>query len=121
MLLIRRRFRGNHHFSLANSAPNPAPKIDTAILNQIRSAILIGPQDPRAHELLGKAYARLNRHELAQGELEMAIHLDPQNPHLPCMLGPVYRKRGMMDQAKLQLERCAALNGTHSTPENSRP
>jgi len=90
-------------------------------ITHLQQAISISPQDPRAHELLGKAYARLNRYELAQGELETAIHLDPQNPHLPCMLGPVYRKRGMMDQAQVQLERCAALNGTHSAPEHSRP
>jgi Flp pilus assembly protein TadD len=82
-------------------------------ITYLQQAISISPQDPRAHELLGKAYARLNRYELAQGELENAIHLDPQNPHLPCMLGPVYRKRGMMDQAQVQLERCAALSGTH--------
>jgi cytochrome c-type biogenesis protein CcmH/NrfG len=90
-------------------------------ITHLQQAISISPQDPRPHELLGKAYARLNLYEQAQGELETAIHLDPQNPHLPCMLGPVYRKRGMMNQAQPQLERCAALNGTHSTPENSLP
>ena len=84
-------------------------------ISYLQQAISIAPEDSRPHELLGKAYARLNRHELAQAELETAIHLDPQNPHLPCMLGPVYRKRGMAGQAQIQFERCAALNGTHST------
>jgi Flp pilus assembly protein TadD len=113
-------------------AKNPGPFIDLAdlLLDQNRSpeaipylqeAIQIVPQDSKAHELLGKAYARLDRLPEAQAELEEASALAPQNANLPCMLGPIYRKRGLTEKAKLALDRCASLNGTHSSPETPRP
>ena len=113
-------------------AKNPGPFIDLAdlLLDQNRSAeaipylheaIQIAPQDSKAHELLGKAYARLDRLPEAQAELEEASALAQQNANLPCMLGPIYRKQGLTEKAKLALDRCAALNGTHSTPETPRP
>jgi hypothetical protein len=37
------------------------------------------------------------------------------------MLGPLYRKLNQLDKAKLELDRCSALNGTHSSPETPRP
>jgi len=111
---------------------NPGPFIDLAdlLLDQNRSreaisylseAIQIAPQDPKAHELLGKAYARLDEIPQAQAELEKAAQLAPQNANLPCMLGPMYRKQGLTEKAKLALDRCASLNGTHSSPEKPRP
>jgi len=111
---------------------NPGPFIDLAdlLLNQNRSseaisylneAIQIAPQDSKAHELLGKAYARLDEFPQAQAELEKAAELAPQNANLPCMLGPIYRKRSLTEKAKLALDRCASLNGTHSSPEAPRP
>jgi Flp pilus assembly protein TadD len=114
------------------TAKNPGPFIDLAdlLLDQNRSpeaisylqeAIQITPQDPKAHELLGKAYARLDRLPEAQAELEKAADVAPQNANLPCMLGPIYRKQGLTEKAKLALDGCAALNGTHSTPEAPRP
>jgi Flp pilus assembly protein TadD len=87
----------------------------------LQRALEISPQDSKAHELLGKAYSRLEQFAQAQLELEKAVELAPQNPNLPCMLGPVYRKQGLAQKAKLALERCAALNGTHSSPEMPRP
>ena len=114
------------------ASKNSGPFIDIAdlLLDQNRSseavvylkqAIEISPRDFKAHELLGKAYARANELPQAQNELEQAIALAPQNPNLPCMLGPIYRRQGLMDKAKLQFDRCSALNGTHSSPETSRP
>jgi Flp pilus assembly protein TadD len=111
---------------------NPGPFIDLAdlLLNQnrsseaisyLREAIQIAPQDSKAHELLGKAYARLNEFPQAQAELEKAAELAPQNANLPCMLGPMYRKQGLTEKAKLALDRCDSLNGTHSSPEKPRP
>src|SRR5258706_1167460 len=111
---------------------NPGPFIDLAdlLLDQNRSekaipyftdAIQIAPQDSKAHELLGKAHARLNEFPQAQAELEKAAELAPQNANLPCILGPMYRKEGLTEKAKLALDRCAALNGTHSSPERPRP
>jgi Flp pilus assembly protein TadD len=87
----------------------------------LQRALEISPQDSKSHELLGKAYSRLEQFPQAQVELEKAVELAPQNPNLPCMLGPVYRKQGLAEKAKLELDRCAALNGTHSSPETSRP
>jgi Flp pilus assembly protein TadD len=113
-------------------AKNPGPFIDLAdlLLDQNRSAeaitylheaIQIAPRDSKAHELLGKAYARLNRFPEAQAELEQATELAPTNANLSCMLGPIYRKQGLTEKAKLALDRCASLNGTHSSPEKPRP
>jgi tetratricopeptide (TPR) repeat protein len=87
----------------------------------LREAIQIAPQDSKAHELLGKAYARLDEFPQAQAELEKAAQLAPENPNLPCMLGPVYRKLGQAEKAKGELDRCASLNGTHSSRETLRP
>jgi Tfp pilus assembly protein PilF len=57
----------------------------------------------------------------AQSELERATELAPQNANLHCMLAPVYRKQGIADKAKAEFDRCAALSGSHSTPETPRP
>ena len=111
---------------------NPGPFIDLAdlLLDQNRSeeaipylhdAIKITPQDSKVHELLGKAYARLDRFPEAQAELEKAAELAPENANLPCMLGPIYRKQGLAEKAKLDVDRCASMNGTHSSPEKPRP
>ena len=111
---------------------NPGPYIDmgSLLLDQNRStdalpylkqAIEISPVEFKPHELLGKAYSRLDQLPEAQSELEQAIALAPQNPNLPCMLGPLYRKQGLIDKAKVQFDRCAAMSGTHSLPETPRP
>jgi len=84
-------------------------------------AVEIAPGESRAHELLGKAYTRLDKLPEAQAELEKAVELSPQSAHLRCMLAPVYRKRGMAEKAKLEFDRCAARSGSHSTPETPRP
>jgi tetratricopeptide (TPR) repeat protein len=83
-------------------------------------AIEIAPRESQAHELLGKAYARLEALPEAQNELEKAIELSPQSGSLHCMLAPVYRKRGLTEKAKIEFDRCAALAGSHSTPESPR-
>jgi Flp pilus assembly protein TadD len=114
------------------STKNPGPFINLAdlLLDQnraqesiayLREATQIAPQDSKAHELLGKAFARLEQFAQAQAELEKAAQLAPENPNLPCMLGPVYRKLGQAEKAKVELDRCASLNGTHSSRETLRP
>jgi tetratricopeptide (TPR) repeat protein len=84
-------------------------------------AVKIAPGESRAHELLGKAYTRLDKLPEAQAELEKAVELSPQSANLRCMLAPVYRKRGMAEKAKMEFDRCAARSGSHSTPETPRP
>jgi Tfp pilus assembly protein PilF len=80
-------------------------------------AIEIGPRESRAHELLGKAYTRVEEFPKAQAELEKAIELSPQAANLHCMLAPLYRKQKLMEEAKAEYDRCAALTGTHSTSQ----
>ncbi|HVH71024.1 MAG TPA: tetratricopeptide repeat protein [Candidatus Dormibacteraeota bacterium] len=107
---------------------NPGPYIDLGSLlideNRLQvavplllQAIEIAPRESRAHELLGKAYTRVEEFPRAQGELEKAIELSPQTANLHCMLAPVYRKRGLTEKAKAEYDRCATLTGTHSTPQ----
>ena len=117
----------------AQSAPkNPGPYIDLASLlideNRSQEAVTfllqaaeIAPLESHVHELLGKAYARLEEFPKAQAELEKAIELSPQSPNLHCMLAPVYRKQGLAEKAKSEFDRCAALTGSHSVPETPRP
>jgi Flp pilus assembly protein TadD len=111
---------------------NPGPLIDfgSLLLDQnrteeavpyLREAVQIAEQDFKAHELLGKAYSRLEHFPQAQAELEKAIYLAPENPTLPCMLGTVYRKQGLTAKGQAELNRCAIMNGTHSSPEIPRP
>jgi Flp pilus assembly protein TadD len=111
---------------------NPGPYIDlgSLLLDENRSgdavsyllqAIEIAPRESRAHELLGKAYTRLEQFPKAQSELEKAIELSPQNANLHCMLAPVYRKQDLAEKAQIEFDRCAAMTESHSTPETPRP
>ena len=109
-------------------AKNPRPYIDLGDLlideNRSKDAVPlllqaseIDPRDSKTHELLGKAYTRLEEFPKAQMELEKAIELSPQTPNLHCMIAPVYRKQGLAEKAKAEYDRCAALTGTRSTPQ----
>jgi Flp pilus assembly protein TadD len=90
-------------------------------VSYLSQAIEIAPRDSRAHELLGKSYARSDDLPKAQLELEKAVALSPQRPNLHCMLAPVYRRQGLGEKAKSASDRCGALSGSHSTPETPRP
>lgn len=119
-------------WQVQTTAKNPGPSIDLGSLlidqnrlqeavSYLMQAIEIAPRDSRAHELLGKAYARLEDLPKAQLELEKAVALSPSSANLPCILAPIYRKQGVADKAKAESDRCAALTGSHSTPETPRP
>jgi tetratricopeptide (TPR) repeat protein len=114
------------------SIKNPGPYIDlgSLLLDESRpeeavpylvQAVEIAPRESRAHELLGKAYTRMDELPKAQTELEKATELSQQNANLHCMLAPVYRKQGLTEKAKVEFDRCAALSGSHSIPETPRP
>src|SRR5882762_614408 len=90
-------------------------------ISYLLQAAEIAPRESRAHELLGKAYTRLDQLPKALTELEKAIELSPQNANLHCMLAPVYRKQGFADKAKIEFDRCATLAGSHSVPPTPRP
>ncbi|HTF25258.1 MAG TPA: tetratricopeptide repeat protein [Candidatus Limnocylindria bacterium] len=115
-----------------STAKYPGPYIDMGNLlideNRPQDALTfllqateIARGDSRAHELLGKAYTRLEELPRAQAELEKAIELSPQTPNLHCMLAPVYRKQSLAEKAKIEFDRCAALAGSHSVSETPRP
>ena len=90
-------------------------------VSYLLQAIGVAPRESRAHELLGKAYTRLEQLPRAQSELEKAIEISPKNANLHCMLAPIYRKQGFAGQAKIEFDRCAALAGSHSVPSTPRP
>ena len=107
---------------------DPGPYIDMGdlLLDQnrpedaiasLRRALEIAPRNSKAHELLGKGYARLNQLALAQSELEAAIQLTPRIGSLYCMLGPIYRKRGLQNEAKAAFDRCSSLSNPSSQAE----
>jgi len=109
-------------------AKNPRPYIDlgSLLIDENRPsdavpillrAIEIDARDSKTHELLGKAYTRLEEFPKAQVELEKAVELSPQTPNLHCMLAPVYRKQELAQKAKAEYDRCTALTGSHSTPQ----
>ena len=111
---------------------NPGPFIDMADLllnlskpdeaiSYLRDAVEISPRDFKPHELLGKAYMRLERPHESQLELEKAIEVAPEIANLHCMLVMAYRKQSLLDKAKIEADRCAALSGTHSSSEVPRP
>ena len=83
-------------------------------------ATQIDPDDIRAHEKLGKAYADLNQLPQAQAEYERAVALTPDNPRMHYLLGQIYRKEGFSEKAKQEFERYAALN-TPSNPSKMEP
>lgn len=110
---------------------DPEPFIDLGVLYleqnrpndalpYLRQATQVAPQDAKAHEKLGKAYAALEQLPQAQSELEKAVFFAPNVASVHYMLGQVYRKEGMMDKAKAEFDRTAALNGAHSSDSNSK-
>ncbi|MBV9886838.1 MAG: tetratricopeptide repeat protein [Acidobacteria bacterium] len=115
-----------------STSKSAAPYIDIAdlLLDQSRpadaidylqQAIVIAPNDSKAHELLGKAYVRLDDLPRAQSELEIALQFSPQNKNVHCMLAPVYRKQQQAEKAKSESERCSSLSGSNSIAETPRP
>jgi Flp pilus assembly protein TadD len=98
---------------------NPDPYIDLGklLIDEKRpqdavtfllQAVEIAPRDSRAHEVLGKAYIRIEEFPKAQAELEKAVELSPQSPNLHCVLATVYRKQGLAEKAKAEYDRCSA-------------
>jgi Flp pilus assembly protein TadD len=87
--------------------------IDENLLQEAVAALLqatkIAPSEARAHEFLGKAYARLEELSKAQSELETAIELSPRAGNLHCMLAPIYRRQGLSEKARAENETCLRL------------
>ncbi len=109
-------------------APSEQPLLNLAILLQHRNqlpeaqqlleqAAKIAPKDPRIHENLGQVYLHTDRAADAVKEFADAVRLAAQNPRYHYLLGQAYRRTGAEEQAKEEFARSAALNGTHSTPD----
>ena len=95
---------------------NPADAVD-----YLQQALAIAPNDSKAHELMGKAYFRLDDLPKAQAELEHALQLAPQDKNVHCMLAPIFRKQRQTEKAKFESERCSSLAGSNSIAETPRP
>jgi tetratricopeptide (TPR) repeat protein len=109
---------------------NPGPWIDMGGLfleaNQpekaveyLRKAVEIAPDDPKAHQQLGKAHFNLNDLPKALIELEKAVDLAPNNAPVHYVLAQVYRKQGLQEKAKAEFDRYAKLSATHSVADGA--
>jgi Flp pilus assembly protein TadD len=123
-----RAYRNAIAWQKDDPAPSEQPLLNLAILLQHRNqlpeaqqlleqATKIAPQEPRIHENLGQVYLHTDRVADAVKEFADAVKLAPQNPRYHYLLGQAYRRTGDEVQAKQEFARSAALNGTHSTPD----
>jgi tetratricopeptide (TPR) repeat protein len=83
----------------------------------LRSAVLLSPSNPRAHEQLGLALRQIDNVPEARIELEKAVALAPDSSPAHFELGQVYRRLGLKEQAAHELELCQWLTATHSSVE----
>jgi Flp pilus assembly protein TadD len=123
-----RAYRNAIAWQKDDPAPSEQPLLNLAILLQHRNqlpeaqqlleqAAKIAPKDPHIHENLGQVYLHTDRAADAAKEFADAVRLAPQNPRYHYLLGQAYRRAGDEGQAKQEFARSAALNGTHSTPD----
>jgi tetratricopeptide (TPR) repeat protein len=103
--------------------PGPYLNLGTLFVEQNRPqegiqyllrATEISPSEPRSHEQLGKAYLQLDDATRARSALETAVRLEPGSGRLHYMLGQVYRRAGLIDDARAEFARAAALNASRS-------
>jgi Flp pilus assembly protein TadD len=93
----------------------------TAALPDLETAAALAPRNPKVQEQLGRAYQQAGQPKQAQLALQRAVALAPEVAQLHFQLGIVYRQEGKRDEAKQEFERCAELNGSHSTKETPNP
>ena len=109
-------------------APSEQPLLNLAILllhrNQMQEAqdlleqaARIAPREPRIHENLGQVFLRTGRDADAVAEFGAAVKLAPGNPRYHFLLGQACRRNGDDARAREEFAKSAALNGTHSTPD----
>jgi tetratricopeptide (TPR) repeat protein len=90
-------------------------------LPYLTKAANMSPDNPTAHEELGKVYAGQNDLRKAQLELERAVALAPKTSSLHYKLGQIYRKEGLRDRSQQEFEICEKLSGTHSSTKTPNP
>lgn len=87
----------------------------------LEKAVTLGPQNPRAHEQLGKAWQQLHNLPKADAEMQAAVRLAPDVSALHFEMGRILQLEGLTAKAKVEFERCSALNATHSTDSSETP
>jgi tetratricopeptide (TPR) repeat protein len=87
----------------------------------LKKAISLAPNNPSAHEGLGKVYMAMNNLPDAQSELERAVALSPDASALHYKLGQVLRKQGLTERAQQEFAICERLNGAHSSSKIPNP
>jgi Flp pilus assembly protein TadD len=92
-----------------------------ASLAYLQEGVTLAPQNPKAHEQLGRAYLKLKRWNDAHNELEKAVQLAPNSSSLHYELAMSYRDQGLKEEAKKEFDRCTELNATHSSVETPNP
>lgn len=90
-------------------------------LPMLQKAVALGPQNPRAHEQLGKTWQLLHNLPNADSEMQAAIRLAPDISALHFEMGRIFQMEGQKAKAKEEFDRCAALNATHSTDTAETP
>jgi tetratricopeptide (TPR) repeat protein len=92
-----------------------------ASLPYLQEGVALAPQNPKAHEQLGRAYLKLRQWNDAHNELEKAVQLAPNSSSLHYELAMSYRDQGLKEQARKEFDRCTELNATHSSVETPNP
>ena len=90
-------------------------------LAYLQEAVTLAPQNPKAHEQLGRVYLKLKRWNEGRNELERAVQLAPNSSSLHYELAMSYRDQGLKEQAKKEFDRCTELNATQSSVETPNP
>lgn len=90
-------------------------------LPYLQQAVVLAPENPKAHEQLARAYQDLQMPEQAEQELKKAIELAPRASALHFKLGQIYRKLGLKQEAQAQFAICGRLDSTHSSVETPNP
>ncbi len=114
----------------AKTDPEPYFDLGQMLLNQghynratsyLEHASALDANNPRFHEVLGRAYERLGKLKLADAEMNKAISLAPNVSSLHFEMGRIYHKEGFAAKASEEFARCSALDGAHSTEEAETP
>jgi len=93
-----------------------AGKVDEAIVH-LERACEQAPNDYRAFNYLGVAYAQKKLYDRAIGAFNTAVRLRPDAPAVRYNLGLAYEADGLVDRAREEFERALELNPGY---ENAR-
>jgi Tfp pilus assembly protein PilF len=85
-------------------------RVEQSGLPAARQAVLLDPQNPRALELLGRAYYLLSDFTMAESLFRKAITLAPQSASLHANLGLVLQQKGDISSAISELTQAVELD-----------